>query len=248
MLVQKENKIGDVVASNFHAARIFENFGLDFCCGGKKTINDACGEKGINTDYVLNELNKINEEKPADIHYDKWSADFLADYIVNNHHSYVLNTIPTIEHHLQKVLSKHGEKHPELAKVMAVFTILKDELLEHMAKEERMLFPYIKKMRIAQQNNFELNIPPFGAVNNPIKVMESEHENAGELMKEIHTLTNNFAPPEDTCTGYRVLYSELKEFEKDLYMHIHLENNVLFPKAKQLETEITELQKEYNKL
>lgn len=238
MLIQKESKIGEVVAGNFHAAKIFEDHGLDFCCGGKKTIEAACGEKGVNTDQLLAELESINAVNPSSTHFDKWEADFLAEYIINNHHAYVVNAVSTIEHHLQKVVSAHGEKHTEVVKIESVFTELKNELLDHMAKEEKMLFPYIKKMNIALKNTLEMPVPPFGTVENPIKVMESEHDNAGLLTKEINKLSNGYQPPKDACTTFRVLYNELKEFEDDLHVHIHLENNILFPKAKLLEEKL----------
>ena len=235
MMIQKERKIGDVVAENFHAAKIFENHGLDFCCGGKKTIEAACEEKGIDTQLLLAELDNLNAVNPSSTHFDKWEADFLADYIINNHHAYVVNAISTIEHHLQKVVAAHGEKHIEVVKIESVFTELKNELVSHMAKEEKMLFPYIKKMNIALKNTLEMPVPPFGSVDNPIKVMESEHDNAGMLTKEINKLSNNYQPPKDACATFRVLYNELREFEEDLHVHVHLENNILFPKAKLLE-------------
>ncbi len=238
MLIQKENKIGEVVAGNFHTAKIFESHGLDFCCGGKKSIEDACREKGVDTEKLLTELEKTNESNTSATHFQNWEADFLADYIINNHHSYVTNSISTIEHHLQKVVSAHGERHPEVAEIETLFTELKDELLNHMAKEEKMLFPYIKKMNIALKNTLEMPVPPFGSVDNPIKVMETEHDNAGLLTKKISALTNNYIPPNDACATFRVLYSELEDFENDLHTHIHLENNILFPKAKELEAKL----------
>mgnify|MGYP001559429659 CR=1 FL=1 len=126
MLVQKENTIGEVVAGNFHTAKIFEDFGLDFCCGGKKTIQDACRERGINPDTILNNLTNIDTPNGATAHYDKWELDFLADYIVTNHHTYVLSEITTIVHHLEKVSAKHGENHPEIYKINILFNDLKD--------------------------------------------------------------------------------------------------------------------------
>ena len=238
MLVQKENKIGEIVAQNFHTANIFENFGLDFCCGGKKTISNACSEKGINPDNVITELSKIGEQNGAATHFDRWEADFLVDYIVNNHHSYVITATHTIEHHLDKVVEAHGEKSPEIVAINSLFSELKEELLSHMQKEERMLFPYIKKMIVAQKNSLELTYPPFGTVENPVKVMESEHDKAGNIMKLINKMSGSYTPPETACATFRVLYKELKEFEDDLHVHIHLENNILFPKALQLENEI----------
>jgi regulator of cell morphogenesis and NO signaling len=239
MIVQKENKIGDIVAENFRTAKIFEGFGLDFCCGGKKTIETACMEKGISADAVIEALENSEGGNQTDMRYDKWSPDFLADYIVNNHHTYVLNAIPAIEQHLRKVISKHGEKHPQMEKVGSYFTSLKYELTAHMVKEEKMLFPYIKKMYYALQNSVAMSAPPFGSVGSPIKVMELEHEAAGSLMKQIGELTNNFTPPEDACTTFRILLKELDEFEQDLHMHIHLENNILFPKASELELKLS---------
>ena len=238
MLVQKENKIGEVVAKNFHTAKVFENLGLDFCGGGKKTIGDACRERGMDPDFVVSEVSKVQGSNGTAAHFESWEADFLADYIINNHHSYVLNTIPTIEHHLQKVIDAHGHNHPELSKIDEAFTSLKNELLDHMAKEEKMLFPYIKKMNFAYKNTLEMPVPPFGSVGNPIKVMESEHEAAGSLMAAINKFSGGYTPPADACGTFKVLYGELKEFETDLHMHIHLENNILFPKACLLEEKL----------
>jgi regulator of cell morphogenesis and NO signaling len=174
MQIQKENRIGEVVTQNFHTAKVFESLGLDFCCGGKKSIADACRERGIDADFVVGEVSKVETANGAAAHFEKWEADFLADYIVNNHHSYVLTNLSTIEHHLAKVIDAHGIKHPELSKIDENFSLLKEELLNHMAKEEKMLFPYIKKLNIAYKNTLEMSAPPFGSVGNPIKVMEDE--------------------------------------------------------------------------
>ena len=140
---------------------------------------------------------------------------------------------------MQKVVSKHGEKHPELYTVNNLFNELKEELLIHMQKEEKMLFPYIKKMVFVQKNELEFPHPPFGSVSSPVAVMESEHDNAGSLARELRKAANNFLPPDDACNGYRLLYSELADFESDLHVHIHLENNILFPKAIELEKILT---------
>ncbi|HEY3252212.1 MAG TPA: iron-sulfur cluster repair di-iron protein [Ignavibacteria bacterium] len=235
MLVQKENTIGEVVAQNFHTAKIFEDFGLDFCCGGKKTIHDACKEKGVNADAVIKNLTKADRPNGTTAHFDKWELDFLIDYIITNHHSYVLNEITTIEHYFQQVVPKHGEKNQELYQIYTLFEELKEELLVHMQKEEKMLFPYIRKMVLAQKNDLEFPHPPFGSVASPVGVMEHEHELAGNLMREINHITNSYEAPEGACTTFKVLYKELADFEKDLHVHIHLENNILFPKAVELE-------------
>ena len=238
MLVKKDNKIGEIVAKNFHTARIFENLGLDFCCGGKKTINDACNEIGLNPENVINELTKVNDKSAALQHFEKWDSDFLIDYIVNNHHAYVVNAVSTIEHHLQKVVLAHGERHPEIVSINGIFEDLKEELLNHMQKEEKVLFPYIKKMNIAIKNSLEMRYPPFGTVENPLRMMESEHESAGKMMTAINHLSGCYTPPKNACGTFKVLYQELKEFEQDLHVHVHLENNILFPKAIALEKQL----------
>lgn len=237
MLIQKSSKIGEVVADNFHAAKIFESFGLDFCCGGKRTIEEACTAKKISIEDVLKALETGNTSHEV-IHYDKWNPGFLSDYIVNNHHSYVLTSMPVIEQHLGKVIFKHGEKYPFMEKIGDLFTSLKYELTAHMAKEEKMLFPYIKKMEAALESSLDMPAPPFGTVESPIKVMEAEHEQARTIMREISELTNGFTPPEDACTTHTILLKELDEFEQDLHKHVHLENNILFPKASELEAKL----------
>lgn len=239
-MIQKETKIGEAVASNFRYVQVFEKYGIDFCCGGKKTIGDACTAKGLNPQEVISSLHKIPENGNGKaMNFSSWKPDFLIDYIINNHHRYVQNMMPAIYMHTAKVAEKHGASHPETLIIAEHFTDLKEELEVHMQKEERMLFPYIKQILGIEENGEEFPFPPFGTIESPVRVMEHEHEAAGKLMAEINSLSSGFAPPEDACTTYRVLYQELKEFEDDLHMHIHLENNILFPKAIELEKRLT---------
>jgi regulator of cell morphogenesis and NO signaling len=238
MNIQKESKIGEVVADNFRTAQVFESLGIDFCCGGKNSINDACMAKGIDPDFVVKEISKAGDVNSTASHFSTWDVDFLIDYIVNNHHSYVLTSLPTIEHHLQKVIAAHGEKNPNLAEIDTVFSLLKAELIEHMMKEERMLFPYIKKLNFCYKNSIEIPAAPFGALSNPVRVMEDEHAAAGEMMAQINKLTGGYLIPEKACGTYKLLYNELKDFETDLHMHVHLENYILFPKAVELEEKL----------
>lgn len=235
MIINKENRIGEVVANNFRSAQIFEEFGLDFCCGGKKSIDQSCKDKGIDENLVLEKLNKLEGENPTATHFLDWDAGFLIDYIINNHHSYIKKSIPGIKNHLKKVISAHGKKHPEIEEVNRLFETIEDDLIAHMRKEEMMLFPYIKKLNDAAKGSVGLPAAPFGSVENPIKVMIDEHQRAGDEMANIRTLTNNYTAPDNACGTFRVLYSELKDFEKDLHIHVHLENNILFPKAEELE-------------
>lgn len=240
MLVQKETKVGDAVAWNFRSAQVFEKFGIDFCCGGKKSIGEACIAKGIDVDKVVSSLQNISKNgNGIKADFNSWKLDFLIDYIVNNHHPYIEKMLPVIFVHSQKVAEKHGANHPETARIAELFVNIKDELEVHLQKEERMLFPYIKRILEMEENDEEVPFPPFGTVENPVRVMELEHEAAGRLMAEINSLSSGFTPPEDACTTYKVLYQELKEFENDLHVHIHLENNILFPKAIELEKSLT---------
>ncbi|MCC7158093.1 MAG: hemerythrin domain-containing protein [Ignavibacteria bacterium] len=195
-------------------------------------------EKGINPDFVLDEVLKIENSGEAAKQFDKWDVDFLIDYIVNSHHSYVINELPIILHILQNVLEPYGETHPEIAKISSIFSEMNDELISHIQKEEKMLFPYIKKMQMMHKNLLEIQIPPFGNISSPIKVMETEHEEVNILMSKINKLTNGYMPPKVENGSINELYSELKEFETDLQIHLHLENNILFPKSIQIEKEL----------
>jgi regulator of cell morphogenesis and NO signaling len=240
MLIQKESKIGNIVAENFRTAKIFEDYGIDFCCGGKISISEACGEKGINPDELTAKLTGLNENQNiTNDNYNAWEPDFLIDYIIKTHHSYVNRALPVIVGHAEKVALKHGANHAEVIKISELFSGIQAELEIHMQKEELMLFPYIKYLLEAERNSDAVSIPPFGTIENPIKVMEKEHDSAGRVMDEINSLSNSYSIPEDTCTTYSVLYQELKDFENDLHKHIHLENNILFPKAIELENKLT---------
>jgi regulator of cell morphogenesis and NO signaling len=240
MNIQKQSTIGEVVAQNFRTAQVFQTYGLDFCCGGKKTIGEACSAIGIDSDELISELAGVTENgNHAEQNFYNWETDSLADYIINTHHTYLIRAMPNIYAHAVKVAQVYGEKHPGTIRVSQVFLEIKEELEVHMQKEEKMLFPYIKRIVQANRDGNQMHYPPFGTVGNPIKVMEIEHEKAGHLTLEINRLTENYTPPADACTTFRVLYEELREFENDLHIHIHLENNILFPKAIEIEKKLT---------
>jgi regulator of cell morphogenesis and NO signaling len=229
--------LAEIVSENIHSAIVFEEYGLDFCCNGKRPLQEACEEKNIEVEKVvksLNELSKnVNSEK-----YNEWAHDFLIDYIINNHHQYVRRMIPVISLHADKVASVHGKNHPETIRIADLFLAVREELQNHMMKEERMLFPYIKLLYSAKKNNQQAIPPPFGTIRNPIRMMEAEHESAGDAIRKIKELSNKFSAPADACNTFKALYSELKEFEEDLHKHIHLENNILFPKSIEIEKEM----------
>ena len=209
---------------------------MDFCCGGKKTVKEACAEKGLHVTKVEQELqqaDKMPSSRP--IPYGDWSLDFLADYIVNTHHSYVRKTLPDICMNANKVMQVHGNQHPELLRINQLVIEINAELMGHMVKEEKVLFPYIKVLVAAKDNTQPLQAAHFGTVQNPINMMEMEHELVGKNLDEIRQFSNNYLLPEDACASFSLLYRMLDEFEEDLHLHIHLENNILFPKALEIE-------------
>jgi regulator of cell morphogenesis and NO signaling len=231
--------LSEIVTRNYKAAEIFEKYGLDFCCRGNKIISEACSEKGLDHENIIAELKNLNGNgEKAHFDFNQWDISVLAEYIVHKHHDYVRKMIPVLSQHTQKVASVHGANHPEVIEIAKHFSIVYKDLKQHMMKEEQMLFPFIKYLSRVQQNRSSAERPSFGTVKNPIKMMEIEHKNAGDEMYGIRKLSNDYTPPEDACNTYKVCFSELKEFEEDLHQHVHLENNILFPRAVELEEKI----------
>ena len=185
---------------------------------------------------IMEEINQVLNTKTGEtIDYKSWPLDLLAEYIEKKHHRYVEEKIPVLRQFLDKLCNVHGERHPELYKINELFTASAGELASHMKKEELILFPFIKKMVNAKLVNVALQSPQFGTVENPITLMMQEHDNEGQRFRDIAELTDNYNPPADGCNTYKVTFAMLEEFEKDLHLHIHLENNILFPAAVKLE-------------
>ncbi|MBK6832793.1 MAG: iron-sulfur cluster repair di-iron protein [Bacteroidetes bacterium] len=234
-----EPSIGELVAKDFRKAEIFKKHNIDFCCGGKKTVAQACIDKNIDFLAVDADLKKLEvTNSTSSERFNEWSLDFLVDYILNTHHEYVKNSIPILKEYTSKVAKVHGAAHPEVITIAAKFQLAAEELDEHMLKEEKILFPFIKELVAAKSNNLNSPYTSFGTIKNPIQMMEHEHDAVGDIFKEIVELSNNYTPPEDSCTTYKVSFLKLKEFEEDLHQHIHLENNILFPKSILLESEL----------
>lgn len=230
-----DRTLGQLAAEDLRTVSIFKKYNLDFCCGGKKTVREACAEKGLELERVEQEImaaDKTPSVRP--LPYNEWSLDFLCDYIVNTHHTYVKKTLPELQFFANKVARVHGKAHPELLDIQELVEETAAEMTDHMMKEEQVLFPYIKALQNAQ-NGEPAYDAPFGSVRNPVSMMESEHEQVGANMEQIRTLSNNYALPEGACATYSVLFRMLEEFEGDLHLHVHLENNILFPKAIELE-------------
>lgn len=236
---ENDETLGEIAAKDLRKAQIFKKHGLDFCCGGKKTVKQACAEKGLDVTIIEQELqqaDKVVESRP--LPYNEWGLDFLADYIINTHHAYVKKNLPDIRTYAAKVAKVHGDHHPELLPIHQLVEDINAEFVPHMMKEEQILFPCIKEMVTSKSNGSPLQSSFFGSVRGPIDMMEMDHELAGKNMEKIRELSDNYTLPEDACASYSLLYRMLAEFEEDLHTHVHLENNILFPKALALEKEL----------
>lgn len=227
-----EPSIGQEVAENHHKAIVLKQHGIDFCCGGKKTLSQICLEKNLDFAELRKELDVAGYLNNSTKHdFNSWSPSFLADYIVNTHHRYIERSAPELLAFTNKIARVHSSKQPELLEVENLFRTLASELAAHMKKEELILFPFIRQIFQATPG-----IPRSGplvhvGIEAPIRMMEQEHESAGQLLKHIRELTSDFQLPQNSCGSYRVTFSMLREFEEDLHQHIHLENNILFPKS-----------------
>jgi len=238
MNLTTQNTLAEIVKSDFRSARIFENYNLDFCCKGNRLLDDACREKKLNADLILSEVTSVCKETGSVNESHVWKTDELANHILNTHHVYVKKMLPVIFAHSQKVSEVHGKNHPEVKEIARIFETVHDELSSHLMKEEKMLFPVILHLAELENTGSSMEVSPFGSIQNPINVMEREHVEAGDGFYRIRELSGNYNPPEDACTTYKVLYQELNEFENDLHTHIHLENNILFPMAVELEKKL----------
>lgn len=234
--ITTQKTIGETVAADYRTAAVFKQFGIDFCCGGKRSIEQVCEQKGIDPALLAQAIEEVQKTAGrSDLNYNSWSLSFLADYIVNKHHVYVRERLPQLLEYAEKVAKVHGEKFPPNLEVAALVNTLRDELMAHMHKEEHILFPYVKVLEQAQKAGQPAPQPPFGTVAGPINVMEAEHEVAGAIMQRIREITGDYNLPAEACNTWRVLWSLLPEFEEDLHEHVHLENNILFPKALAME-------------
>lgn len=225
-----QNKVSDFVNKKPNPAiDIFNDLGIDFCCGGTKTLKLACEEKKLDPAQILRKLNDSSKKSSVDNFADwiKFRPSRLADHIVSVHHKYLSDALPRLTEAMEKVVRAHGKNHPELFELGKNFRLLREDLEPHMLKEENVLFPMIRKM----EGNINGGMSLSRLVANPIRVMRSEHDSTGKLLHNIKTLTNNYSPPEDACGTYKFLFKKLKELESDTHLHVHKENNLLFPQA-----------------
>jgi regulator of cell morphogenesis and NO signaling len=238
MQFNAEKTVREIAIEVPAATRVFEKIGIDYCCGGAQPITEACRTAGVTVEEVKRSLEQIETSSQAAVGLTDWKAESLTsliNHIESKHHSFTREEMEGIEPLLEKVRSVYGERRPELSEVQALFAELKRELLLHMKKEENVLFPYITQMETAVSKSLSAPMPMFGTVRNPVRMMMSEHDGAGELLRRIRQLTDDFNPPADACVSYQTLYRRLEELEQDLHQHIHLENNILFPGAIEME-------------
>ena len=218
--------VGDLVAEDYRRAAALKRFGIDFCCGGRVPLGDACRKKGVSLDEVAEALAASDAHGAATLpRVDAWAPGFLADYVVNEHHTYVRESIPVLRAFTEKVARVHGAERPELVEIANLFGCVAGELTAHLASEEDVVFPRIKALADGRDD------PDGPSLRDLVGDMEAEHDEAGRLMAEIRRLSDDYTPPEGACNTYRAAFAKLEEFEDDLHRHVHLENHVLFPKA-----------------
>lgn len=224
----EELTVGEIVTNDFRTSVIFKNAGIDFCCGGKQTLEEACRKQGIDPQNLMLEINALDNQSSTYQNFKDWDPVFLSDYIVNTHHKFVLKNLPELVFYTGKIASVHGENHPELKEIATLFEEINNELRQHLHNEEEVLFPAIKDVI---NNNSEKSKK---LIHSEIKRMLGEHDFAGGSMDKINQLTKGYQLPEDACKTYEVTLKLLEQFEDDLHTHVHLENNILFPKALKL--------------
>jgi regulator of cell morphogenesis and NO signaling len=232
-----EKTVREVALENPSSIRVFESLGIDYCCGGKRLLSDACSHANVDFQHALEllETAELDVQAPD---AQGWKAKPIAEliaHVVAEHHGYVRQETPRIQRLLTKVLAKHGPTHPEIAQIDEFFSVLSQELSTHMLKEEQVLFPYVERMEAALRSGQPVPVAFFGTVKRPIANMVAEHDDAGALLAKIRSLSNGYTAPPGACPTFLGLYQGLEEFERDLHHHVHLENNILFPRAVEME-------------
>jgi regulator of cell morphogenesis and NO signaling len=233
MTLATNKTVGEIAVETPSATREFEKLGIDYCCGGSRSLGQACAEANIPVDEVLARLEKSAASAQSEADKD-WQEQLLADligHITNTHHVFVREESPRIEALAAKVVGVHGKNHGELLQVQQIFSALAEELRVHLMKEEQMLFPYVSLMEESVVAGEPAPPAVFGTVVNPVRMMMQEHDGAGEALRALRSITSDYKVPDDGCISYRTLYGALEGFEADLHQHIHLENNILFPRA-----------------
>jgi regulator of cell morphogenesis and NO signaling len=238
MTVAIEKTVREWALENPSATRVFEKLSIDYCCGGNLPLEEACRKANLNVDQVLEALKMADEAALAAPKDRDWQVEPIAALIAHiqkTHHAYTREEIARLGPLFDKVCSVHGTNHPELLQIREIFQALAQELSAHLMKEEMVLFPYILRMEAAAAGNEPRARAPFGSVQNPVSMMEHEHDSAGNALRAMNKASNGYSAPANACVSYQTLYTALAAFEADLHRHIHLENNILFPRAVAME-------------
>jgi regulator of cell morphogenesis and NO signaling len=232
-----DKSIADIVKEYSNAAKVLDSYQIDYCCGGKVKFNDICKKKNLDPNKILEEIESA-EDLLSDISFieiNNWPIDLVCDYLEKTHHRYLKEFFDLLAPKMSKLVSRHGENHPELKEIARIMNCAQYELLLHLKKEELILFPAIRKYKQAQLSNQKIEAAAFGSIENPIQVMENEHNHEGERLDLLKKLSSNFTAPEDACQTYQSVFRMLKEFSEDMHKHVYIENHILFPKALSLE-------------
>ncbi|MBS1271983.1 MAG: Iron-sulfur cluster repair protein YtfE [Candidatus Marinimicrobia bacterium] len=230
----RQQTVGEIVSSDYRNAEVFKRYDIDFCCGGDIPLTQACADKDADVNAVIRDLQQVSKLETASENYDQWNLDFLADYIVNEHHGYTKQVIPQLNAFAEKVAMVHGDRHPETRDIADIWSKMSGNMITHMQREELQLFPYIKKLVQAGDGEKPVTPPAFDSASGLITELENDHDDTGNGLAKLDRLSDRFTPPQDACNTYRALYASLQEFTAKTKEHIHLENNILFPKAIQL--------------
>jgi regulator of cell morphogenesis and NO signaling len=237
----RNRPVGEVVADDYRRGAVFKRFGIDFCCSGARTVQEACDRKGVDYETLQGELLAADRSRSGQDAPDvrRWDPAFLADYIVNVHHGYVRETLPVLRFFTTKVARVHGAARPELVEIAGLVEEMATAMDEHMAGEENVLFPHVRGLTTASKEGGTVDPGALQSTADTIRAMEGEHDHAGEVMRRIRELSDDYTPPDWACNTYRAAFAKLEEFEEDLHRHVHLENNILFPATAKLERELS---------
>ncbi|MHB1023736.1 MAG: iron-sulfur cluster repair di-iron protein [Acidobacteriaceae bacterium] len=235
-MTTSDTTVREIALEQPASIRVFEKYGIDYCCGGRKPLAQVCEEHSLQMEAVLAAIESATQEQT--IPGPEWKTaplGAICEHIISTHHDYIRNELPRLRHFAQKVVARHGADRSELPQIQQLVETVGEELLQHLQKEELMLFPYITNLERNLASCGPQSLGCFGTVRNPIRVMMAEHDSAGEMLAQIRTLSSDYTPPEGACPTYRGFYQALSEFERDLHQHVHLENNILFPRAIEME-------------
>lgn len=224
--------IGEIVAEDYRTAKVFDKYGIDYCCGGKIPLSDICRDKGVSPEALLQEIDAVKKTSlDKSLNYSSWTNSFLADYIINTHHTYLKENLDQIAAYTRKIADVHGEKHPEVREIADIFSKIVVDMYAHLREEEEVCFPAIRRVEDAKKLGKPPAVEDIAIISRTLERFDAEHNEVGEAAHKIRELSKDYSLPDDACNTFMITYQKLKEFEEDLHKHVHLENNVLFPKV-----------------